>query len=93
MKFFIYGNSGGIDKVIEELDNPKETFRSLKEVLLAIKEEYDNAFTIEDLSISYYTYDERIGKDVYIVATNQYDDEDYIEEYGCPQFVSYLVAI
>lgn len=26
MRFFIYGNSGGIDKVKEELSNPKETF-------------------------------------------------------------------
>ena len=29
MRFFIYGNSGGIDKVKEELNNPKETFSNI----------------------------------------------------------------
>lgn len=93
MRFFIYGNSGGIDKVKEELSNPKETFGSIKEVLVALKERYYNMFGIYDLSVIYYAYDERIEKDVYMVVTNKMGDEDYIEGYGHPQFVSYLVTI
>ena len=50
-------------------------------------------FDIYDLSVIYYAYDERIEKDVYMVVTNKMGDEDYIEEYGHPQFVSYLVTI
>ena len=38
MRFFIYSNSGGIDKVREELSNPKETFGDIKDVLVALKE-------------------------------------------------------
>lgn len=93
MRFFIYGNSGGIDKVKEELSNPKETFGGIKEVLVALKERYYNMFDIYDLSVIYYAYDERIEKDVYMVVTNKMGDENYIEEYGHPQFVSYLVTI
>lgn len=93
MKFFIYGNGGGINKVIEELDNPKETFESLKEVFETIVRRYFGLLDIEDLSIKYYCYDDRIKKDVYMVVTNRYGDENYIKKYKCPQFVSYLVSV
>ena len=42
MRFFIYGNSGGIDKVKEELSNPKETFGGITAVLVELKERYYN---------------------------------------------------
>ena len=93
MKYFLYGNSGGIGKVKEELSNPKETFKNIKEVFVALKERYYNLFDISDLSIKYYAYDERIKKDVYMIVTNKLGNKDYIEEYGCPQFISYMVNI
>ena len=93
MKFFIYGNGGGIDKVKEELKNPKETYESIKEVFEEIKRRYANLLDIDDLSVKYYGYDARIGKDVYMVVTNKCGKENYIKKYECPQYVSYLVSI
>lgn len=91
--YFIYGNSGGIDKVKKELENPKETFANIKEVFEKIKERHGNLLNITDLSVKYYCYDDRIEKDVYMVVTDRCGDENYIEEYKCPQFTSYLVNI
>lgn len=93
MKFFIYGNGGGIDKVKEELKNPKETYESIKEVFEEIKRRYGNLLDIDDLSVKYYSYDARIEKDVYMVVTNKCGKENYIKKYKCPQYVSYLVSI
>lgn len=93
MKFFLYGNSGGIDKVKEELSNPRETFGSIREVFEKIEEQYGNLMGVTDLSVIYYSYDDRIEKDVYMIVTNRCGDKDYIEEYKYPQFVSYMVTI
>jgi hypothetical protein len=40
-----------------------------------------------------YGYDERIEKDVYMICTNRHGDKNFIEMYGCPQFVSYFVTV
>jgi len=93
MRFFLYGNSGGIDNVKKELSNPKETFETIKDACAALVEQRLNAFDIEDLHIRYYGYDKRIEKDVYLIATSRYGKEDYIKKYGCPQFVSYMVTV
>lgn len=90
--YFIYGNSG-IDKVKKELENPKETFVSIKEVFEKIKERHGDFLNIANLSVKYYAYDDRIEKDVYMVVTDRFGDENYIEKYKCPQFVSYLINI
>lgn len=91
--YFIYGNSGGIDKVKEELSNPKETFENIKEVFETIVKRYSGMLDIEDLSVKYYCYDDRIERDVYMIVTNRCGNEDYIEKYKCPQFAGYLVSI
>lgn len=94
MKFFIYGNSGGIDEVKKELANPKtKTFETIKQVCTTLVKQRDNAFDVEDLYIRYYGYDNRIEKDVYIIATCRHGKENYIKKYGCPQFISYMVTI
>lgn len=93
MRFIIYGNGGGIDKVKEKLANPKETFETIKEVFEIIVKRYCGMLDIKDLSIRYYCYDNRIEKDVYMVVTNRCGNEDYIKRYKYPQFVSYLVNI
>lgn len=93
MRFFLYGNSGGIDKVKDNLVNPKETFETIKEVFETIVKRYSGMLDIKDLSIQYYCYDNRIEKDVYMVVTNKFGNENYIEKYKCPQFISYLVNI
>lgn len=93
MRFFLYGNGGGIDKVKKELANPVETFESIKDACVALIEQRMNAFSIEDLYIQYYGYDERIEKDVYLIATSRYGEENYIKKHGCPQFISYMVTV
>lgn len=93
MKFFIYGNGCYFDKVKEELANPKQTFSTIEEVFAEIQRKYQGFIDIKDLSVQYYCYDERIGKEVYMVVTKRCGDEDYIEKYGVPQFVSYLVNV
>ena len=93
MKFFLYGNGGGIDEVKKELKHPKETFKTIKEVFEEIKRRYGDFLDIEDLSVKYYCYDDRIEKDVYMVVTDRCGKEDYIKKYKCPQFVSYLVNV
>lgn len=92
MKLLLYGNSGGIDKVIEDINNNPKVYKSLKEVLdyLANKLKLSS---VSNLCIEYYSYDDRIGKTVYIVCAYRIGDKDYIKEYGCPQFVSYLVDL
>ena len=92
MKFYLYGNGGGIDKVIEDISNSPKTYASLKEVMFELKERYFNQFDIHDLAIQYYCYDNRLNKDVYIVATSRLGKEDYIQKYGCPQFISYMIS-
>lgn len=73
MKYFLYGNSGGIEKVAYDLSNPdKKTYGSIKEAFEAVVKFYDLcSLRIEDLSIEYYTYDDRIRKEVYIVLMKQ----------------------
>lgn len=94
MRFYMYGNSGGIDKIKKELINPKiNTFKTIKEVFVNIEKRYCNMLNISDLSIIYYCYDDRIKKDVYMIVTNRLGDEDYIKEFGHPCYISYLINI
>ena len=94
MRFYMYGNSGGIDKIKKELTNPKiNTFKTIKEVFVNIEKRYRNMLNISDLSIIYYCYDDRIKKDVYMIVTNRLGDEDYIKEFGHPCNISYLITI
>lgn len=93
MSLFIYGNGEGIDRVKDEINNPQETFKTIKEACIAVVKRYNNMFNLEDLYIRYYGYDKRINKDVYLIITSRYGEENYIKKYGCPQFVSYMVSI
>ena len=61
MRFYMYGNSGGIDKSKKELINPKiNTFKTIKEVFFFFEKRYHIMLNISVLSIIYYCYDDRI---------------------------------
>ena len=92
-KYFIYDNSGGIDKVIHELNNSPKLFRTLDDVLNHIVYRYNNLYAKSDLYITQYSYDERINKTVYIITATKSRNCDYIKEFGSLQFVSYLVEV
>lgn len=89
-KYFIYGNSGGIDKVINDLENHKGLrFRTLEEVFNYIA---DNSMGMikDDLSIKYWCYDKRIQKNVFMVSTNRFGKDNYIKKgYTC--FAGYFL--
>ena len=93
MRYYIYGNGGGIDEVRKGLEDPKDTFNSIKDVFLSLSNRACNMYGISDLSVKYFCYDDRIDKDVYMVVTNRCGKENYLKKHGCPQFVSYLVEI
>lgn len=93
MKLYLYGNGGGIDKVIEDISNSPKTYGSLKEVMFELKQRYFNQFELNDLAIKYYAYDGRLRKDVYMITTSRMGDEDYIQEYGCHQFLSFMISL
>ena len=88
-RYFIYGNSGGIGKVIEELQHPEpeHVFKYISDILRHISNRFE--CDIEDLSIEYYDYDFRLQKYVYMICTTKcgYETYDY------PQFASFMVEI
>lgn len=92
-RYMIYGNSGGIGEVIEELKNPKETFGGIKEVFHHLVTTRGNSFSIEDLYVKYYAYDERIEKDVFMITLGRRGHIDLIKKHGCPQFLCYMVSV
>lgn len=89
MKLFLYGNSGGIGEVIEEISNNPTTYDTLYGAYASLVEKHEHGFAIEDLSCRYYTYDDRLDKQVYIICTDKYFDEIY----SSPQFVSFMVEL
>lgn len=93
MRLFTYGNSGGIDCVIKNINNNPKTYNSIADVLNSVLEENKGFINLQDLSIKYYCKDERIGKTVYIITTDRYGDEDYIREYFSPRYVRYLIDL
>ncbi len=92
-KYMIYNNSEGIDKVIKQIKRPRKTFGSIKEIYEELVNNYLNAFSIDDLYLRYYGYDDRIEKDVYVITTSRLGKDDYIKKYGCPQFVCYMIQL
>ena len=100
MKLFLYGNSGGIGGVIEEISNNHKiymeeisnnhkTYDTLYGAYSSLVEDNGRGFAIGDLSCRYYAYDDRLDKQVYIICTDRY----FNEVYSSPQFVSFMVEL
>lgn len=89
MRFFIYGNAGGIDEVKKELNKPKKTFKTLTDVFDHLVKNHNNAFTKEDLVLRLHAYDDRIDKNVYMISTVKYKGMKRIVR----MFISYLVEV
>ena len=92
-KYFMYGNSGGICEVIETLESNPPYYTTLKDCFQKLVTDSWSAFSIEDLSIKYHAFDERINKDVYMITTKRFGKTDYIKEYGTSQFFQYLIEL
>ena len=92
-KYFLYGNGGGINKVIEEMNNSPRYFSSIKDALVEVAEEISRWGTPisakEDLNVCFYGYDKRINKNVYMITTTKYGNEIYSH----PVFAKYMVDL
>lgn len=76
---------GGLAEAMEKT----KTFNSIKEMFEYLVEWHDHAFEIQNIYISYYGYDSRIGWDTYIITTSKYANEDYIKKGIPPQAAGY----
>jgi len=74
--YFKYGNSGGIDKVIRrEINSNSGYYQSLRELIDSEKRDWN-----DNLKVIFYVYDDRLGKDVYMVVG---DYGNYEEQFLC----------
>lgn len=74
--YFKYGNSGGIDKVISrEINSNSGYYKSLRELIESEKRDWN-----DNLKVIFYVYDDRLGKDVYMVVG---DYGNYEEQFLC----------
>lgn len=71
----LYRPAYSMTSVYEALEQKKE-FSTVEELLDFLVEFHDNAFTKEDLSFRYYSYDSRIDWNTYLVTTKRYGKEE-----------------
>lgn len=93
MKYFIYGNGGGITKTIEMMeiaeDTNEDTFRTIDEILNYLVFDSLGCFNKDNLQVVFYGFDARINKDVFMVTTNRFENR----KFDVPQFVKFIVVI
>lgn len=93
MKVVFIPQRGGL---MEALENAK-VFHDLRDMFNYIVESHSHhfdgvkAFSVENLSISYYCYDHRKGTDDYVICTDKYLDEDYLKKHNSPQALGFCV--
>lgn len=79
--YYIYGNSGGINEVVNDLKGNPTIYHSIKEVLEHIADTSFGLYNKSSLLIKSYGEDSRLGRDVYMIVT-----EDN-------KFVKYMIEI
>ena len=52
-------------------------YNNIMDMLRSIVRDYDGAFTIEDISISYYAFDPRNDWNTFVVCTRRLGDQKY----------------
>ena len=79
--------------LVESMENVKE-FGTVEELLNWLCEDSEfcgkEMFAVEDINFSYYSYDERIDWQTFIVTTNRFGEEDYLEKYHSPQAIGFM---
>lgn len=95
MAYLIFGNDGSVDDVIKLIKCPKKTFKTINDVFDNIVETSNGVVKLNkrDLFVNYYCYDERLGKDVYMITCAKHGNEDYMRKYHWPQFLRYMVEV
>ena len=95
--YMVYGNGSGFEKILNDLENEtclhSKRYNSIYEIFNNLVCESNNAFSINDLNIKVHGFDNRINKIVYMITIKRYFKEDFISEYGCPQFYKYMIDL
>lgn len=97
MRYFVYGVAGKIEKTKELVEiakrTGKETYGTIEEVFDDLYNYYNSDVVYFDkvnLGVSFYGYDTRLERDVFIVTTNRFLRENYNEH---PQFLKFLIIL
>lgn len=86
-RYFIYGNSGGIKEVINDLNtNSGLRFENLNEVFNYIADN-PNRMSKNDLALKPYCFDDRINKFVFMITTKRFAKDNFTY----PQFAGYFL--
>ena len=66
-----------------------QEFKSIKEMCEYLVRQYESAFNVSNVYISYYGYDDRIDWETYVVTVGGYGYENYMEKYHSPQGIGF----
>ena len=78
MKYFKYGNIGGIGRVIDREINPNSGYYD--SLIDLLESEVYSEHTIEGFRIKRYGFDDRLNKNVYMVL---HDRGEYKQQFVC----------
>lgn len=78
---------------LEEAMNNVKYFNDIAEMCDYLVKEYEGAFAISDIYISYYGYDGRIGWETYSVTVGKMGDDNYLEKYNAPQIIGFCAGL
>lgn len=100
-KWYIYNNHGSIKDVKKFLDDAEagkadsaKLFDSVNHCLEFIANmKHPDYLDKTDLSVKYYAYDNRICRDIFIILTDRFGDDNYLKHYGVPQFISFMTQV
>ena len=77
---------------LDSLKDAKE-FSNLKEMFEYLVKERHEAFSVREIYISYYIFDDRIDSDVYAVTVKRYFKTNFLKRYKCPQIIGFCSFI
>ena len=76
-----------IDESMQEI----KYFKSIKDMAEYLSEFWGCA--VDNIYVSYYGYDGRIGWETYVVTIDETEKENYCKRYGCPQAIGFMTII
>lgn len=100
-KYYTYPPIGDITKVVDELDFIEKgglpvdknitLFSRVDEIFEAVTNSdlFRGVIDRENLCISYYDFDDRINRPVYLLTTNRLGEEHF----SCPQALTFVVEV
>lgn len=85
MRIVYMPHRGGLFESLED----SRVFFDIKDMFEYIVLQRENAFSIRDIYISHYCYDDRIKTEQYIVCIGKCLGENYLEKYKHPQAIGF----